>query len=65
MMMTFSICAVYSQHTFYQILLLYLQWNPSCEATSPTPAPEEWSFKRGGLSSGVQLNTFIIRSRGL
>ena len=34
-----------------------IQWNPSCEATPF--APEKWHFKKGGLSSGVEINTFI------
>ena len=34
-------------------------WNPSCEATPF--APEKWPFKRGGLSSGVKINTFMFR----
>ena len=41
-------------------------WNPSCEATPF--APEKWPFKMGGLSSGVEINTFMFRftlSRGL
>ena len=50
MMMTFSICAVYSQHTFYQILLLYLQWNPSCDlsdsCTRGVVFQEGWSLIR-------------------
>ena len=36
-----------------------VQWNPSCEA--PPFAPEKWPFKRGGLSSGVKINTFMFR----
>ena len=36
-----------------------LQWNPSCEATSF--ASEKWPCKRGGLSSGVKINTFMFR----
>ena len=36
-----------------------LEWNPSCEATPF--APEKWPFKRGGLSSGVEINTFMFR----
>ena len=35
-----------------------LQWNPSCEATPF--APEKWPFKRGGLLSGVEINTFMF-----
>ena len=36
-----------------------VQWNPSCEATPF--APGKWAFKRGGLSSGVEINTFMLR----
>ena len=36
-----------------------IQWNPSCEAT--TFASEKWPFKRGGLSSGVEIYTFMYR----
>ena len=36
-----------------------IQWNPSCEATPF--ASEKWPFKRGGLSSGVEINTFMFR----
>ena len=36
-----------------------IQSNPSCEATPF--APEKWPFKRGGLSSGVEINTFMFR----
>ena len=35
------------------------QWNPSCKATPF--AAEMWHFKRGGLSSGVEINTFMFR----
>ena len=38
---------------------LPLQWNPSCEAT--LFASEKWPFKRGGLPSGVEINTFMFR----
>ena len=38
---------------------LHVQWNPSCEATPF--ASEKWPFKRGGFSSGVEINTFILR----
>ena len=44
-------------HAEYQ--QLYIQWNPSCEATPF--APEKWSFKRGGLLPGVEINTFMFR----
>ena len=40
-------------------MCLKIQWNPSCEATPF--APEKWPFKRGGLSSGVEINTFMFR----
>ena len=36
-----------------------VQWNPSCEATPF--AQEKWPFKRGGLSSGVEINTSMFR----
>ena len=36
-----------------------IQWNPSCEATPFSP--EKWPFKRGGLSLGVEIYTFIFR----
>ena len=36
-----------------------IQWNPSCDATPF--APEKWPFKRGGLPSGVGINTFMLR----
>ena len=36
-----------------------IQWNPSCEATPF--ASEKWPFKRGGLSSGVDINTFMFK----
>ena len=36
-----------------------VQWNPSCEATPF--ALEKLPFKRGGLSSGVEINTFVFR----
>ena len=36
-----------------------VQWNPSCKATPFTS--EKWPFKRGGLSSGVEINTFMFR----
>ena len=35
-----------------------IQWNSSCEATPF--ASEKWPFKRGGLSSGVKINTFML-----
>ena len=37
----------------------WLRWNPSCEATPF--APEKWPFQRDGLSSGVEINTFMFR----
>ena len=36
-----------------------IQWNPSCEA-NPF-ASQKWPFKRGGLLSGVKINTFMFR----
>ena len=39
--------------------LVLIQWNPSCEATPF--APEKWPFKRGGLRSGVEINTFMFK----
>ena len=36
-----------------------IQWNPSCEVTPFVP--EKWPFKRGGLLSGVEINTFMFR----
>ena len=36
-----------------------IQWKPSCEATPF--ASEKWPFKRGGLLSGVEINTFMFR----
>ena len=36
-----------------------IQWNPSCEAIPFTQ--EKWPFKRGGLSSGVVINTFMFK----
>ena len=36
-----------------------IQWNPSCEATPF--ASEKWPFKRDGLSSGTEINTFMFR----
>ena len=36
-----------------------IQWNPSCQATPFSP--EKWPFKRGGLSSEVEINTFMFR----
>ena len=38
---------------------LSLQWNPSCEATPF--ALEKWPFKRDGLTSEVEINTFMFR----
>ena len=38
---------------------LMIQWNPSCEATPYVS--EKWPYKRGGLSSGVKINTFMFR----
>ena len=36
-----------------------LQWNSSCEATAFVS--EKWPFKKGGFSSGVEINTFMFR----
>ena len=65
-------CAIYICLLLFQLTLWYvlcfmiwvlcfysLQWNPSCEATPF--ASEKWPFKRGGLSSGVENNTFMFR----
>ena len=41
------------------VTVCYIQWNPTCE-TNPF-ASEKWPFKRGGLSSGVKINTFMFR----
>ena len=38
---------------------LDVQWNPSCEA-APF-AIEKWPLKRGGVSSGVEINTSMFR----
>ena len=40
-------------------VFIEIQWNPSCEATPF--AHKKWPFKRGGLSSGVEINTFMFR----
>ena len=40
-------------------LFFIIQWNPSCEATPF--ALEKWPFKRGGLLSGVEINTFMFK----
>ena len=40
-------------------MLKALQWNPFCESTPFSP--EKWPFKRGGFSSGVEINTFMLR----
>ena len=34
-----------------------VQWNPSCKATSLTT--EMWHFKRGSLSSGVEISFHV------
>ena len=47
------------RHISYIIFIYYIQWNPSCEATPF--ALENWPFKRGGLSTGVEINTFMFR----
>ena len=36
-----------------------VQWDPCCRATFLEP--EKWPFKRGGLSSGIAINTFMFR----
>ena len=43
----------------YFIWFLCIQLNPCHEATHF--ASEKWPFKRGGLSSGVEINTFMFR----
>ena len=46
-------------HMFNQELVLEtVQWNLSCEAEYF--ALEKWSFNRGGLSSGVDINAFML-----
>ena len=50
---------VNSLMTGYVSLIFNVQWNPSCKTT--LFAPEKWPFKRGGLSSGVKINTFVVR----
>ena len=41
-----------------ELAINHIQWNPFCEATPF--ASEKWPFKRGGLSSGVEINTFMF-----
>ena len=36
-----------------------IQWNPFSEATPSVP--EMWPSKKGGLSSGVEFNSFMFR----
>ena len=43
----------------YTCRTLQLPWNPSSQAT--LFAPEKWSFKRSGLSLGVEIYTFMFR----
>ena len=43
----------------YKVTFSSIQWNPSCEVGAF--APEKWPFKRGGLSSVVEINTFMFR----
>ena len=43
----------------HKTIFITIQWNHSCKATFF--APEKWHFKRGGLSSGVWINTFMFR----
>ena len=38
---------------------MFVQCNPSREVS--LFAPEMWPFKMGGLSSGVEINTFMFR----
>ena len=49
----------YQYMQLHVFLIIYIQWNPSCEATPF--ALEKWPFKRDGLSSGVEINTFMFR----
>ena len=51
--------AVKEEEIPYKMTHYRIQWNPSCEAT-PFES-ERWPFKRRGLSSGVEINTFILR----
>ena len=51
--------AVKEEEIPYQMTHYRIQWNPSCEAT-PFES-ERCPFKRGGLSSGVEINTFMLR----
>ena len=43
-------------YTFWPNLLI--QWNPFCEATPFSL--EKWPFESGGLSSRVEINTFMF-----
>ena len=48
----------------YQLLIWPLSHKspkvePTCKATFLSP--EKWSFKRGGLSSGIEFNTIMLR----
>ena len=40
-------------------ILIQIQWNISCKAT--LFAPEMWPFKRVGLSSGIEISTFMFK----
>ena len=40
------------------LIVNIIQWNPSCEAT--LFASEKWPFKRGGLSSGVEIYIYVL-----
>ena len=46
-------------HTKHVKFVPRIRWIPSCEVTPF--APEMLPFKRGGLSSGVEINTFMFR----
>ena len=52
---------IFIYHTVNRTMVCFklIQWNSSCEAT-PFVA-EMWPFKRGGLSSGVEISTFMLR----
>ena len=43
----------------YTHAYIHIQWNLSCETTNF--ASDKWPFKRGGLSSGVEINKFMFR----
>ena len=50
--------AVIRSNTIH-VLWHHVQWNSSCEAT--LLALKMWPFKRGALSAGVTINTFMFR----